>query len=48
MQRILSEAYDESAYDLEVDYDGEPTPPLSDAQAAWADHWLRAKGVRSA
>jgi hypothetical protein len=46
LQRVLATAYDRAAYDLEVDYRREPTPPLTDRHAAWADELLRSKGLR--
>jgi len=39
-------AYDTGAYDLIIDYTQEPDPPLSPADAAWADALLRGKGLR--
>jgi len=44
----FTRAYDAGAYDLITDYTQEPEPPLSRADAAWADALLRAKGLRGA
>jgi len=38
--------YEQSRYDVELDYRGEPAPPLSQEDAAWADALLRAAGLR--
>lgn len=42
----FTRAYDTGAYDLIIDYTQEPEPPLSPADAAWADALLREKGLR--
>ena len=42
LQRILSTVYDRAAYELTIDYGGEPVPPLDPSQAAWAKELLRA------
>ena len=46
LQRLLSELYDRASYDLVIDYSRKPVPPLSEADAAWADALLREKGLR--
>ena len=46
LQQALVEAYDRGAYDLSVDYTGDPAPPLSPELAEWADALLREKGLR--
>jgi hypothetical protein len=46
LQTVLNTAYDRAAYDLEIDYRGEPVPPLAPACAQWADQLLREKGLR--
>lgn len=46
LQRLLNKVYDISGYDLVIDYSREPVPPLSEADAAWADALLREKGLR--
>jgi len=46
LQRLLNEIYDQSGYDLVIDYSKNPEPPLSEANAAWAEAWLREKGLR--
>jgi hypothetical protein len=42
----FTRAYDVGAYDLIVDYTQDPEPPLSRADAAWADALLREQGLR--
>ncbi|NER35177.1 MAG: DUF4058 family protein [Oscillatoria sp. SIO1A7] len=46
LQVLLNEVYDLSGYDLAIDYSQEPLPPLSEADAAWANTWLRQCGLR--
>jgi len=43
---ILHDLYDRAAYDLRLDYKGDPVPPLSSADTAWADQLLRQSGLR--
>jgi hypothetical protein len=43
---VLAAAYDRGAYDLSVDYRRDPNPPLSSADAGWANRLLLAAGVR--
>jgi hypothetical protein len=44
--KILSTAYDVAAYDDSVDYTKPPEPPLSPADARWANQMLKSKGLR--
>jgi hypothetical protein len=46
LQVLLNEIYDVSGYDLIMDYTQEPVPPLSGADAIWADQLLREQGLR--
>jgi hypothetical protein len=46
LQELLNGVYDRAGYDLVIDYNGEPVPSLSITDAAWADAWLREKGLR--
>jgi hypothetical protein len=48
LQEVLDRTYDAGAYDLVLDYTEEPDPPLSRADALWADQLLRARGLREA
>jgi hypothetical protein len=44
---LLADIYTRAHYDLRLDYRQPPEPPLSPAEAAWADALLRRKGLRS-
>ncbi len=46
LQAVLNDSYDRANYDLVIDYRADPVPPLAEVDAAWADQWLKAKGVR--
>lgn len=46
LQTVLATAYDRAAYDLEIDYRTEPTPPLCGEVADWANTLLVSKGLR--
>ena len=44
--RILTASYDEAHYESRIDYAKPPRPPLSPADAKWANKLLREKGMR--
>ncbi|MEK0195783.1 DUF4058 family protein, partial [Microcoleus anatoxicus] len=46
LQGLLGGIYDRAAYDFRIDYTASAVPPLSEADAAWADSLLRDKGLR--
>jgi len=46
LQALLSGVYERAGYDLAIDYDRQPVPPLSETDAAWADALLRQQGLR--
>jgi hypothetical protein len=46
LQRVLANAYERGAYDLSIDYQGEPIPPLDEDEAQWMDQLLKEKGLR--
>jgi hypothetical protein len=46
LQSALTRAYDEGAFDRMIDYSANPTPPLAESDAAWADALLRSAGLR--
>ena len=46
LQQVLNTAYDRAAYDLEIDYKGEPDAPLPAEYQSWADALLKQKGLR--
>jgi hypothetical protein len=43
---MLNQIYDGGSYDLIVDYNKEPIPPLSKTDAVLADNLLRQNGLR--
>ncbi len=45
---LLAQVYDRGAFDLVIDYAGPPDPPLTGADALWADDLLSSKGLRAA
>ncbi|MBN1443340.1 MAG: DUF4058 family protein [Planctomycetes bacterium] len=45
LQAILDHCYSRGAYD-DIDYAAAPDPPLSEADAEWADALLKEKGLR--
>jgi Protein of unknown function (DUF4058) len=44
--QILHDLYDGASYDLRLDYEGDPDPPLLPVEAAWANELLHLKGLR--
>ena len=46
LQGLLNAVYDRAAYDFRIDYTGTPVPPLSEADAGWANALLQDKGLR--
>lgn len=46
LQEVLDRGYDNGAYDLAINYELAPVPPLPPADAEWADELLRKKGLR--
>ncbi|MEG4986710.1 DUF4058 family protein [Microcoleus sp. BR0-C5] len=46
LQGLLNGVYDRAAYDFRIDYRAAPVPPLSEADAAWADSLLRERELR--
>jgi hypothetical protein len=46
MAAVLRAVYDDGAYDLSIDYRHDPSPPLTGADASWANRLLREKGLR--
>jgi hypothetical protein len=48
LQAALARVYEDGAYQMRIDYNRDPVPPLAEADASWADEWLIARGVRSA
>lgn len=46
LQSVLDSAYDRAAYDLEVDYQSDPTPRLPVEWNEWSNRLLASKGLR--
>lgn len=46
LQKLLSEIYEKSSYDLKLDYQSDPVPLLSEVNAAWADALLKRSGLQ--
>jgi hypothetical protein len=46
LQAVMDRAYDEGSYSRKTDYSLNPTPPLKQEDAAWADALLKEKGLR--
>ncbi|MEO1404607.1 MAG: DUF4058 family protein [Cyanobacteria bacterium J06635_1] len=47
LKSLLDDIYDQSGYDLVIDYRKPPIPELSEADSVWVEDWLRQKGLRS-
>jgi hypothetical protein len=47
LQWVLETAYDRAAYDMQIDYGQQPTPPFPTELADWANQLLVAKGLRA-
>ncbi|MUG92506.1 DUF4058 family protein [Scytonema sp. UIC 10036] len=47
LQKLVHEIYEQGGYDLRLDYNREPTPALSQTDAAWVNEVLRKQGLRS-
>lgn len=48
LQVVLEQAYHRGGYQDDLDYEGNPEPPLEEADSAWADALLRERGLRLA
>lgn len=46
LQSLMGDIYDQSGYDLVIDYTEEPIPPLVKDDAAWLAAWLKQQGLR--
>ncbi len=46
LQGLLNTVYDRVAYDITLDYTAELVPPLSEADAVWADSLLEERGFK--
>jgi hypothetical protein len=43
LQTLIDQCYEKGGYP--IDYHQPPVPPLDPEAAAWAEKWLRVKGV---
>lgn len=41
LQALLGEIYDQSGYDLAINYQLDPSPPLSPEVTQWLETWLQ-------
>ncbi len=48
LQALLELCYRNGGYDDDIDYENPPVPPLTPADARWADALLRKQGKRTA
>ena len=48
LQAALSRVYEAGVYQMRIDYNRGPVPPLAETDASWVDEWLITRGVRSA
>lgn len=46
LQSLLVGVYDRAGFDMALDYNREPVPPLKEEDRVWADALLREQGVR--
>ena len=46
LQRLVSEIYDQSGYDLVINYQDRPIPPLAPEDEAWLNTWLQQQDLR--
>lgn len=46
LQALLHGVYDRAGLDMAIDYTSEPVPPLSEADAIWANELLKQQGLR--
>ncbi len=46
LQAVLDQCYERGRFEQKTDYAQSPNPPLSDADAVWADALLRERGLR--
>ncbi|MBX9254243.1 DUF4058 family protein [Desmonostoc muscorum CCALA 125] len=46
LQALIHGVYERAGFDLAIDYTREPVPPLSEADAIWANELLQQQGLR--
>ncbi|MEO1149104.1 MAG: DUF4058 family protein [Cyanobacteria bacterium J06638_22] len=45
LQGLIGEIYDQSGYDLVIDYREDPIPPLAQEDAVWLAEWMQQRGL---
>ena len=46
LQALVTDIYDQSGYDLVINYRDDPIPPLEQADGAWLHNWLHQQNLR--
>ena len=46
LQKLVGDIYDQSGYDMVINYQDNPIPALSNEDNAWLTEWLQQKGLR--
>ena len=46
LQAVIDTVYDRAGYDLDINYNSDPVPPLEGEWNAWAHRLLKEKGLR--
>ncbi len=47
LQSVIDGVYEAGSFDLDIDYERDPEPPLSDDDRVWLDTLLREQGLRN-
>ncbi len=47
LQNLLNGIYDRASFDLAIDYNQNPNPPLTNLEKTWLDDWLINQGLRA-
>ena len=47
LQSVIDGVYEAGSFDLDIDYERDPEPPLSDDDRVWLDDLLREQGLRN-
>ena len=46
LNEVINAVYVDGGFDLDIDYQTDPEPPLSDGDRVWLDQLLREQGLR--
>ena len=46
LQKLVGDIYDQSGYDMVINYQDNPIPALSNEDNAWLTEWLQQTGLR--